>query len=71
MLYGLLSGEPLTAACFNDYPGKSIDMFRLRDIIHRSGNTTLTALFAPVFEHLGAGRLHTQIAKRIPLQVLP
>lgn len=69
--YGLLSGEPLPAACFTDYQEKSVAMFRLRDIIHTVPQATLANLFAPVFEHLRAGRLHSQIAQRIPLRLLP
>src|SRR5699024_11442133 len=69
--YGLLSGEPLPAACFTDYQEKSVAMFRLRDIIHTVPQATLANLFAPVFEHLPAARLHSPIALRILLRLLP
>ena len=69
--YGLLSGEPLPAECFTNSEKKRVDMFRLRDTIHTHARESLPELFAPVFEHLRAGRLHTEIAASIPLAGLP
>lgn len=69
--YGLLSGEPLPAECFTSGEKKRVEMFRLRDRIHTHPREKLPALFAPVFEHLRAGRLHTEVAASIPLSGLP
>lgn len=68
--YGLLSGEPLPAECFTSGEKKRVEMFRLRDRIH-TPREKLPALFTPVFEHLRAGRLHTEVAASIPLSGLP
>ncbi|MFE1955247.1 zinc-dependent alcohol dehydrogenase family protein [Streptomyces sp. NPDC059524] len=64
--YGLLSRAPLPAACFSG-DGARVEMFRLRDVVHRSEARRLPALMAPVFEHLRRGRLRTAIGPRIAL----
>lgn len=69
--YGLLSGEPLPTECFAGDQGKRVEMFRLRDIIHAHPRDTLAELFAPVFEHMRAGRLHTPLARHVHLSSLP
>ena len=69
--YGLLSGEPLPSECFTSGESKRVEMFRLRDTIHSHARERLPALFTPVFEHMRAGRLHTEIAASVPLSGLP
>lgn len=69
--YGLLSGEPLPAACFTQGEGKRVEMFRLRDIIHAHPRERLAELFDPVFALLRAGHLRTPVARRVPLLELP
>lgn len=69
--YGLLSGRPLPAECFDGRRGTRVHMFRLRDIIHRRPRLELGRLFVPVFDHLRAGRLTTHIKARTGLGALP
>lgn len=68
--YGLLSGAPLPAACFTDGNGARVELFRLRDIVHKDGGQHLPGLFAPVFDNLRRGRLHTAVGTRIGLGAL-
>ncbi|MYR64053.1 alcohol dehydrogenase catalytic domain-containing protein [Streptomyces sp. SID625] len=67
--YGLLSGTPLPAECFTG-EGARVELFRLRDVVQRTGGRHLPALFAPVFEHLRHGRLGTAVARRVGLSAL-
>lgn len=69
--YGLLSGEPLPAGCFDGHRGTRVVMFRLRDIVHAHPREQAANLFRPVFDHLREGRLRTPIAERIGLGHLP
>ncbi|MFD0559082.1 NADPH:quinone reductase-like Zn-dependent oxidoreductase [Stackebrandtia endophytica] len=69
--YGLLSGHPIPTECFDGRRGTRVHMFRLRDLIHRRPRSELDRLFAPVFDHLRAGRLTTHIGARTGLSALP
>lgn len=70
VLYGLLSGEPLPADCFGR-DGTSVEMFRLRDVVHSHPRWKLPDLFDPVFDLLRAGFLHTPVAAQCSLDDLP
>ncbi|MEE6269798.1 zinc-dependent alcohol dehydrogenase family protein [Streptomyces diastatochromogenes] len=65
--YGLLSGTPLPAACFAGGGGARVELFRLRDTVQKDRGRHLPALFAPVFDNLRRGRLHTAVGPRIGL----
>ncbi|MER6988861.1 alcohol dehydrogenase catalytic domain-containing protein [Saccharopolyspora hirsuta] len=69
--YGLLSGAPLPAACFDGRRGTRVELFRLRDVIHTLPRERLPSLFAPVFEQLRTGRLLTHPSVRADLSELP
>ncbi|MEV6592399.1 zinc-dependent alcohol dehydrogenase family protein [Streptomyces acidicola] len=69
--YGLLSGEPLPAECFDGRDGRKVEMLRLRDAVHSCPRHDLPALFRPVFERMRSGRLLTRPARRVPLSSLP
>lgn len=64
--YGLLSGTPLPATCFDGH-GARIELFRLRDTVQQHEGRHLPALFAPVFDHLRRGRLRTTVGARVGL----
>ncbi|SEE08692.1 NADPH:quinone reductase [Streptomyces misionensis] len=65
--YGLLSGRPLPAESRTGHGGARVELFRLRDTVHQDAGRHLPELFAPVFEHLRRGRLHTAVAARVGL----
>jgi NADPH:quinone reductase-like Zn-dependent oxidoreductase len=65
--YGLLSGMPLPAECLTTRHGAHVELFRLRDTDQRDGGQHLSGLFAPVFESLRRGRLHTAVGTRVGL----
>lgn len=69
--YGLLSGEPLPAECFDGRDGKRVEMLRLRDAVHSRPRYELPALFRSTFDRLRSGRLRTRPARRVPLSALP
>lgn len=69
--YGLLSGEPLPAECFERSDGKRVEMFRLREAVHSHPRRELPQLFQPVFDRMRSGRLLTRPARRVPLSALP
>lgn len=71
VLYGLLSGVPLAGRSLVPQDGRHVEMFRLRDTVHTVPRLALPALFAPVFEHLDAGRLRTEVTRRVALSDLP
>ncbi|WP_439945713.1 zinc-dependent alcohol dehydrogenase family protein [Streptomyces sp. BBFR109] len=68
--YGLLSGTPLPAECFTGRGGARVELFRLRDIVHRDRGQHLSELFAPVFDDLRRGRLRTAVGIRVGLSEL-
>lgn len=63
--FGLLSGQPLGQV------DRKVEMFRLRDVIHATPRVELPSLFDPIFAHLRAGRLRTDIAAKVSLSELP
>ncbi|WP_298418236.1 zinc-dependent alcohol dehydrogenase family protein [Brevibacterium sp.] len=69
--FGLLSGRPIPAECFDRSEGRRVEMFRLRDIVHACPRAQLPALFEPVLGHLRNGLLHTRIAQEVGLGALP
>lgn len=69
--FGLLSGRPIPAECFDRSEGRRVEMFRLRDIVHASPHARLPDLFEPVLAHLRNGLLHTRIAQEVDLCALP
>lgn len=69
--FGLLSGEPLPADCFQRCDGKRVEMLRLRDTVHALPRGELPALFQPVFDRMGSGGLLTRAVHRVPLSELP
>ncbi|MFJ2021352.1 zinc-dependent alcohol dehydrogenase family protein [Streptomyces nodosus] len=68
--YGLLSGTPLSAECLTGRRDVRMELFRLRDTVHKDGRQHLSGLFAPVFEGLRHGRLRTAVGKRVGLSEL-
>ncbi|MFE7314307.1 zinc-dependent alcohol dehydrogenase family protein [Streptomyces sp. NPDC057555] len=68
--YGLLSGTPLPAQCFTGRGGARVELFRLRDSVQRDDGRHLPGLFAPVFENLRRGLLHTSVRARVGLSEL-
>lgn len=68
--YGLLSGTPIPASCFTMNGGARVELFRLRDAVHKTGRQPLSGLFAPVFENLRRGRLRTTVGTRVGLSEL-
>ncbi|MEJ6549981.1 zinc-binding dehydrogenase [Corynebacterium sp. USCH3] len=71
VLYGLLSGEPLPAECFDGRRGTRVDMFRLRDTVHSHPRPGLADLFTPVFDLQRRGLLRTPVAAETGLSGLP
>ncbi|MFE9472664.1 hypothetical protein ACFYOR_16660 [Streptomyces griseofuscus] len=68
--YGLLSGRPLPARCFTEPGGPRVELFRLRDTVHRDGRRHPPELFAPVFEQMRRGLLRTAVTHRVGLSAL-
>lgn len=69
--YGLLSGHPLPAECFDGRDGTRVEMLRLRDAVHPRHRDDLPALFQPVFGRMRSGTLLTRPTRRVPLSALP
>lgn len=67
VLYGLLSGIPLPAGCFDGRRGTSVEFFRLRDVVHSHPRDGLCALFAPIFSLQQRGLLLTPVSARAGL----
>ncbi|MFK0292455.1 zinc-dependent alcohol dehydrogenase family protein [Streptomyces sp. NPDC090442] len=68
--YGLLSGTPLPAECLTAPGGAPVELFRLRDTVHKDGGQHLPEPFAPVFGNLRRGRLHAPVGMRVGLSEL-
>lgn len=71
VLYGLLSGTPLSVDCFDGRGGSRVEMFRLRDTVHSVPRRDLPGLFTPVFDLQRRGLLHTPVSATTGLDGLP